>query len=291
MILGGKTQSGWNCTRVFQKDHEVKTMDFPETDCYDSALMEKEIAGFSPDIVVNCAAFDDVDQCEAEKEKAWKLNAECPGDIARICSKTGGLLVHISSAYVFDGKKELPFSYSEDDNPFPLSVYGKSKLEGEKRIALNTDRYIIVRAAWLYSIHGHNFLRTILNLAIDTPEKKIKVPNDQFGSPTWSLRLALQIERLVKEKKQGVFHATSRGYCSRFELASYFLKKMEIKHHLVPCSAEEYPAGVVRPLNSVLENLRLKMADINLMTGWRHGLDQFVSRYRQELLKQGGDYA
>ncbi len=292
MILGENSPLGWNTARVFKKDHEIKTIDPTEINLYDPILIQREIVGFSPDVVVNCIEYNDVDECETEgkKEDVWKLNAGLPGHLASICSEARVLLVHISSSYVFDGKKELPLFYSEDDEPFPLSVYGKSKLEGEKRIIANNGRYIIVRTAWLYGIKGRNFLTTILNMAIKNPEKEIKVINDQFGSPTWSLRLALQIERLLKEKALGLFHATSRGYCSWFELASYFLKKMEIKHRLVPCTAAEYFFSAVRPANAVLENSRLMMADMNLMTGWRHGLDQFVSRYRQELLDQRKNY-
>ncbi|MFO7884291.1 MAG: dTDP-4-dehydrorhamnose reductase [Desulfobacteraceae bacterium] len=286
LICGGNGQLGRDCHRVFQKNNHVSCLDLPHLDITDSKSLNSAITACSPDIVINCAAFTNVDKCETEKALAFKVNADGPANLARACSHINARLIHVSTDYVFDGKKDLPESYSETDVPAPLSVYGQSKLEGENHVKQNTDKYIIIRTAWLYGSGGGNFLKTMLGLALSDPQREIKVVNDQFGSPTWSLRLALQIEKLIKVNGQGLYHASSQGYCSWYELAAYFLKKMEVQHRIVPCTTEEFPTPAMRPENSILGNHRLKRENINIMTGWRHCVQQFVSRYRRELFEE-----
>ncbi|MBF0204443.1 MAG: dTDP-4-dehydrorhamnose reductase [Desulfamplus sp.] len=286
MICGGSGQLGWDCQRVFGKEHEVIAYDLPELDITDKERVSSVISRFMPDVVINCAAYTQVDKCETEQEIAKKVNVDGPEYIANACKAVNALMIHISTDYVFDGHKVPPHSYDESDEANPLSVYGKTKLEGERRVAEMTQNHIIVRTAWLYSINGNNFFKTILKLALLTPEKQIKVVNDQFGSPTWSLRLALQLERLVHIKGQGIYHATSEGYCSWYELAVYFLKKMEVPANIIPCTTAEYPTPAKRPANSILENARLKRSDNNRMTGWRYGVDHFISRFGQQLIDE-----
>jgi dTDP-4-dehydrorhamnose reductase len=143
-----------------------------------------------------------------------------------------------------------------------------------------------LRTAWLYGFRGGNFLKTILKLALKHPQEEIKVVKDQFGSPTWSYRLSIQIARLIAARGQGTYHATSEGYCTWYELARYFLEKMGIAHSLVPCTTDEYPTPASRPMNSILENRHLKTEDINLMPDWRDDLDEFVSLFRERLIDE-----
>lgn len=286
LICGGNGQLGWDCQRVFGKENEVMPYDLHDLDITDKDRVEAVILKDRPDVVINCAAYTNVDRCETEEEIAHLVNVDGPGYIAQACQSINALIIHISTDYVFDGFKEPPLSYNEKDEVNPLSVYGKTKLEGEHRVSAITENHIIVRTAWLYGINGNNFLKTMLRLALLSPEKQIKVVNDQFGSPTWSLRLALQIERLVQMKGQGIYHATSEGYCSWYELAVYFLKQMEVSANIIPCTTAEYPTPAKRPANSILENARLKRSDNNRMTGWRYGVDHFVSRFGQQLIDE-----
>lgn len=286
LICGGNGQLGWDCQRVFGKENEVMPYDLHDLDITDKDRVEAVILNDRPDVVINCAAYTNVDRCETEEEIAHLVNVDAPGYIAQACQSINALIIHISTDYVFDGFKEPPLSYNEKDEVNPLSVYGKTKLEGEHRVSDITENHIIVRTAWLYGINGNNFLKTMLRLALLSPEKQIKVVNDQFGSPTWSLRLALQIERLVQMKGQGIYHATSEGYCSWYELAVYFLKQMEVSANIIPCTTAEYPTPAKRPANSILENARLKRSDNNRMTGWRYGVDHFVSRFGQQLIDE-----
>ena len=170
--------------------------------------------------------------------------------------------------------------------PHPTSYYGFSKLEGEKAVALKTDRYTILRTAWLYGAFGHNFLKTMLRFAVGDPQREIKVVHDQFGSPTWSYGLAEQIKRVIEADVSGLFHATSEGYCTWYDLAKRFLHEMEVPVALVPCTTRDYPTPTKRPANSILENRRLKDEGLNIMQDWRVDLTQFVRMHKDHLLRE-----
>ncbi|MBF0200578.1 MAG: dTDP-4-dehydrorhamnose reductase [Desulfamplus sp.] len=288
LLCGNKGQLGWDCRRVFEKEHELHLFDLPELDITDKEMVLERVSSVGPDVVINCSAYTMVDRCENDEKSAFAVNAQGPENLALACVDAGALLVHISTDYVFDGTKEPPESYCETDIPNPLSVYGRTKLEGERRIAGVLDNHIIVRSAWLYGIGGGNFLKTMLGLALKNPGGEVRVVNDQFGSPTWTLRLALQLERLVQMRGRGIYHATSEGYCSWYELAVHFLKLMDIPFNVVPCSTDQYPTPAHRPANSILDNARLKKSGNNLMTGWRYGVENFVSRYHRQLMDEAG---
>ena len=286
MILGGKGQLGSDCTKVLSETHDVMSVDLDELDITDIAQVEAAAGNFGADVIVNCAAFTRVDDCESERDLACEVNTEGPTNLAVAAKKEGSRLIHISTDYVFDGRKKAPEAYTEKDDPDPISYYGVTKLAAEEAIRKITDNHIILRTAWLYGIHGQNFLKTMLALALKDPQREIKIVNDQFGSPTWSYRLALQIARLIESEGNGTYHATSAGYCTWYELATYFLGRMGFPHSFVPCTTAEYPTPAVRPINSILENKRLREAGINLMQGWKTDLDEFVFRFRDRLINE-----
>jgi len=286
VILGGKGQLGSDCTQVFNEIHDVMSVDLDELDITDVAQVEAMAENFGADVIVNCAAFTRVDDCESEKDLACKVNIEGPSNLAVAAKKEGSRLIHISTDYVFDGRKRAPEAYTEQDDPDPISYYGVTKLAAEEAIRRITDNHIILRTAWLYGIRGQNFLKIMLTLALKDPQREIKIVNDQFGSPTWSYRLALQNAKLIESGRNGTFHATSEGYCTWYELASYFLGKMGVPHSFVPCTTAEYPTPAARPMNSILENKRLKESGINLMQGWKSDLDEFVFRFRDRLINE-----
>ena len=286
LICGSAGQLGSDCSKVLGPKHEVTGVDIGEIDITDPASVERVIARFSPDIVVNCAAYTNVDACETEKALARKVNVDGPANLASAMDKHGGRLIHVSTDYVFDGRKKPPASYSEKDEPNPLSYYGKTKLEGEAAVQEAIEAHVIVRTAWMYGAQGRNFLKTMLRLSLANPQKELRVVNDQFGSPTWSYRLAVQIDKLIHENCQGTFHATAQGHCTWYELARYFLEKMDVSCSLVPCSSEEYPTPATRPKNSILENGNLNARGIDLMAEWRDDVDMFVSNFREALLNE-----
>jgi len=286
LVTGDKGQLGTDCVSVLSETQEILGVDIDEVDITRRPDVEALFRQFVPDVIINCAAYTSVDDCETEKASAWKGNVTGPQNLALSAAKYGSLLVHVSTDYVFDGRKKVPEPYVETDPPNPISYYGITKLEGEKAIMRITDQHIILRTAWLYGVRGHNFLKTMLKLSLKSSDNKIKVVNDQFGSPTWSYRLALQIERLIKTNYRGIFHATAEGYCTWYELADYFLRNMDVPHTVIPCTTTEYPTPAVRPMNSILENRNLKVKGIDIMGKWQADVEEFVLNFRDVLIKE-----
>jgi dTDP-4-dehydrorhamnose reductase len=286
LITGGKGQLGTDCVQVFRETHEVMAIDLDEVDITRQGDLEALVQKFLPDIIINCAAYTQVDQCEIEKKLAWKVNVTGTENLVNCSEKQGNRLIHISTDYVFDGRKKIPEPYVETDQPNPVSYYGKTKYESEKVVQRASDRHVIVRPAWMYGVNGHNFLKTMLSLALKNSGDEIKVVNDQYGSPTWSYALALQIEQIVHADAGGIYHATGEGFCTWFELAEYFLTKMQVPHNIVPCTSQEYPTRAQRPKNSILENRHLKEKGINIMSQWRDDIDAFVSGFGEDLMAE-----
>jgi len=264
--------------------YEIISVDLDELDITDGSQVAASVAAFGPDVILNCAAYTAVDACETEQDPAWKVNAVGPGNLGMAAKKQGAQLIHISTDYVFDGRKPVPEPYTERDEPNPVSCYGKTKSAGEAAVKRATDNYIILRTAWMYGIGGKNFLKTMLRLTLKDPKKEITVVNDQFGSPTWSYRLARQIAKLIESGGQGIYHATSEGYCTWYEFATCFLDEMGVPHSLIPCNTAEYPTPAMRPMNSILENGRLKESGINLMKDWESDLAEFVITFKDRLI-------
>ncbi len=285
LLTGSSGQLGSECKKVLKDDYEIISPNREELDItsWDKVIMN--IDQLSPDIILNCAAFTRVDECETERKLSERINVEGPRNLAQGAARYDKIIVHISSDFVFNGRKRPPQPYFEDDPTNPLSCYGLTKMESEMAVKQNTPHYIIIRTGWVYGIKGDNFLKQILKLALKKDQKSIYVVNDQIGSPTWSYRLAQQIKVLIDNGKEGVYHATSEGYCSRYEWANYFLDKMEIKIPVLPCTSEKYPKTAIRPLNSILENRQLKIEGINIMPNWQKDLDIFIDKYGETLLK------
>ena len=286
LVSGGTGQLGRDCTKVLEKSHEVTPVGSKTLDIADRTAVNAFVEELKPNVILNCAAFTRVDDCETEKELAWKVNVEGPKNLASAAGARGARIIHISTDYVFDGEKPVPEYYTETDNSHPISYYGLTKLEAEKAVCEETDRYSILRTAWLYGANGQNFLKTMLRLALGDPEREIKVVHDQFGSPTWSYRLAEQIATVLDADVNGLFHATSEGHCTWYELATTFLDEMEVSNAFVPCTTRDYPTPAERPANSILENQRLKDEGLNIMRDWRADLIQFVNLFKDRLIME-----
>lgn len=286
LLTGARGQLGRDCQSVLAPAHEVIATDLPEFDITDSQQIRERVVLVRPDIILNCAAFTRVDDCETQRALAAQLNAEAPRQLAAAARVLGAQLVHISTDYVFDGRRPAPQPYVEGDVARPLSVYGATKLEGEKAVAASGARFAILRTAWLYGRHGANFPKTMLRLALAQPGQTRRVIAEQSGTPTWSWRLAEQIRVVIEARAEGVFHATAEGHTTWFGFASAFLTAMRVPHQLAPCGVADYSTPARRPANSILENSRLKAAHLNVMQPWAADLAEFVSRYRDELLEE-----
>ena len=276
LITGNQGLLGTECVRTLYSAHEIHGFSSKSLDIRDKDQTEGRIREIRPDVVVNCAAYTQVDACETHFQDAWEVNALGPENLAQSVRKHGGFLIHVSTDYVFDGARSIPNPYTEDDAPNPLSAYGKSKLAGEEAVRAICPAYAIVRTAWLYGEAGPNFLKTMLRLSLENPSIPRKVVNDQYGSPTWAYSLAKQIKMLAESGATGAFHATDQGCCTWFELAGTFLSLMDVKHNLVPCETRDFPTPARRPSNSILENKRLKELGLDVMPPWQDDLRAFV---------------
>ena len=208
------------------------------------------------DVIVNCAAYTDVNKAESDVDRCALINAKAPQILADVMKQTGGLLVHISTDYVFDGEGSVP--YVEDMPCAPASVYGLTKFQGEEAVKATGCRYIIIRTSWLYSEYGRNFVKTMLALTASKPE--IKVVSDQIGTPTYALDLAHLICTVIaSEGKEGIYHYSNEGSCSWYEFAK---KTAELSGHVScsvnPCTTEEYPTPAKRPAYSVMDKSLVK---------------------------------
>lgn len=232
-----------------------------------------------PDVLINCAAFTDVDGCEKDPQRAIKVNAFGVKNLATICDNLDTKLVHISTDYVFDGTSKKP--YCEWDVCNPKTVYGKSKLLGEQYVKEFARKYFIVRTSWLYGSSGKNFLKTIINLS--KTKNEIGVVNDQFGNPTNANDLVYHILYLAITENYGLYHCAGEGSCTWFDFACKIAEFAGLSCKVLPVSTEEYQKidfrAATRPKKSSLCNLSLKALNLNKMPSWEESLKIFLNNY------------
>lgn len=286
LIVGSSGMLGSECKQLLGQNHEVITPEKKDLDIVSWDRVIENLQRISPDVILNCAAFTDVDGCEGNDFAVRKINVEGPRNLAQGAARFGSRFIHISSDYVFDGQKTVPQPYFEDDTVGPISAYGKSKAESETAVRENSPNYIILRTGWLYGIRGRNFIKSILSAAVKKLAPALKVVNDQFGSPTWTYRLAEQIKRLIDNEGRGTYHATAEGYCSRFECAAFVLETLGLDIPIEPCNTDEYPTIARRPANSILENRLLKKQNMNVMQDWKEDLKEFLDSFGEQLLRE-----
>ena len=274
LITGAYGMLGTDLREVL-KNHDVLATGSKDLDITDKEKCIDFISKNRPEIVINAAAYTAVDDCETNYDDAYAVNAIGPRNLAIACNEIDIPLVHISTDYVFDGTKTTPLI--EKDKLGPKSAYGKTKLEGERLIQENTDKYFILRTAWLYGLYGGNFVKTMLELAQSHDE--ITVVNDQIGSPTFSLDLAMAIVELLDSDKYGIYHLTNDGECSWYDFAKEIFKISGIDVKVIPVSTEEFPRPAPRPHYSVLSNKKWKASGFVPMRDYKEALNQFISLY------------
>jgi dTDP-4-dehydrorhamnose reductase len=259
--------------------HEVLPVDLPEVDITDADAIRQCVEAGKPDAVIHAAAFTAVDECERQPEVALQVNSTGTRNVALACLRAGVPMLYISTDYVFDGEKDGP--YLEDDQPNPLNVYGKSKLQGESHVRELLPRFWIVRTSWLFGPLGKNFVRTILERL--RAGESLRVVDDQIGAPTYTVDLAMALLRIVEEGGPGIYHVTNQGYCSWFEFAQEIARQAGIGQAMispVKTSASDRPAR--RPRNSRLANARLESAGLSLLPPWEDALARYLVREQQQ---------
>ncbi len=278
LIAGGRGQLGTDLTKILISNNiETFFYDSSELDITDINSIFKKINSASPDIIINCAAYTNVDNCESDIEKAFKVNALGAKHCAIAAETFNKKLIHISTDYVFNGKKKSP--YTEYDKPEPLSVYANSKLHGEFLIKEHCKKFFILRVAGVYGIYGNNFVKTIIQYG--KTKDMLKVVNDQITTPTYTIDIANQILQLIDSEFYGTYHATAEGECSWYEFTSFIFGKLNIRTKIIPCTTEEFPRPARRPSYSVLDNFNLKLINKNFMRHWKDGINDFLKKHFQ----------
>ena len=250
----------------------VDGVDIPECDIRDAARVEALLAARRPRWVVNSAAYTDVDGCETNRSLAFAVNGAGAGNVARACRRLNAGLVHLSTDFIFDGEKGAP--YVEEDAPRPVSVYGESKLAGEKEVRTAGGRFMIVRTAWLFGRGGRNFPDTILARARETRE--LKVVDDQVGSPTYAVDLSLGLAALIRAGAAGIVHLTNRGHCSWFSYARFIVRVAGVKAVVSPAASEEIKRPARRPAYSVLNLRRFEKITGSRMRPWQEAVREYI---------------
>jgi dTDP-4-dehydrorhamnose reductase len=274
---------------LFGKDGQVgsslvdKLSDYPNAiflgrdalDLSKPKKIQEVLKHYSPDIIINAAAYTQVDLAESHQELAFKVNSKAPAQMAEYAFHHQALLCHYSTDYVFDGQKAT--AYQEQDNPHPLNIYGQSKLEGESQIVASGCPYYIFRTSWVYSPTGKNFIHAILSAV--KKHETIKVVDDQIGAPTSADFIAQMTLAAIKKRiPSGIYHLNNSGYTSWYEYAKYFIHQMDRENlkKLAPVSSIEYPFVAKRPQNSRLDNQLLSNFLNKEFPSWQEELDQFI---------------
>lgn len=279
VVIGANGQLGMDISHVLEADDvEVIRFTHDNMDIADPDAVRKELSTLNPEVVINTAAYHHVDKCEANPQLAFEVNALGARNLATVTRDLNTLLVHISTDYVFDGRKNQP--YEEEDTALPLNVYGNTKLSGELFIQSIAERYQILRTSGLYGKNpcrakGHNFVELMLKLAGERDE--IRVVNDEILTPTSTLEVARQIRTLIKKDVYGLFHATAEGECSWYEFARAIFQIKGIDINLQIADPSEFPVKTPRPKYSALENKKLKAAGCNGFKHWKDGLAEYLS--------------
>ena len=250
LITGSNGMLGHDLIEVLKDNHELLLTTSKTLDITDGDSVMDFIVKSNPDIVINSAAYTDVDGCESNPDLAYNVNGEGVKNLALACREVDCPLVHISTDYVFNGQNDRP--WVEDDEIGPISIYGKSKLKGEEHIKEILEKYFIVRTAWLYGVNGRNFPRTMLELAQNHSE--ITVVYDEVGTPTYTPDLAKGISKLIETDYYGTYHLTNSGNCSWCEFARYIFEVADVDVNVIPVTASEFARPAPRPSYSVLEN-------------------------------------
>ncbi len=248
----------------------VSVWDLAEFDMMRREHLEKALT--RTEIVINCAAFTNVDGAEDAPDAAMAVNADAVGALGRLAAERGIFVVHISTDFVFDGCGDTP--YCESDESHPLSVYGKSKLEGEKQLEQSGCDCAIMRVQWSYGAAGTNFIFKLLQRA--KSGAGLKVVNDQVGAPTWTADMARAIECLIRTRSRGLFHFANGGYASRFDTAVFILRELGLSNDIEPCASSDFPMKAQRPANSRFNTGKIRAVLDHDIRSWQDALAEFL---------------
>lgn len=256
------------------KNAEVIAVDIDKLNITNELEVKNFLIENKPDVVINCAAYTNVDKCEEAKEIAYAVNALGPKNLAKTCERIGAKFVQISTDYVFEGIGTSPFT--EDSSLNPQSEYGRAKLDGENFTKEFCSKYYIVRTAWLYGYIGNNFVYTMRNLG--STKDSLNVVDDQRGNPTHANDLAYKVLKLIETENYGIYHCTGNGECSWYDFAKEIMTLSKLNCVVNPCTTEEFPRPAKRPEYSSLDNKMLRETIGDEMREWKVALASFITK-------------
>lgn len=275
VLKSGQTELG-SVPEPF-KNCRVAGIDIDDLDITDLPAVKGFIRSGGYDVIINCAAYTNVNKCETDRDTAFKANALGPRNLAIAAQEIDAKLVHVSTDYVFPGDGYVP--YIEGDVPFPHSMYGRTKLLGEQYVRDFCSRYFIVRTAWLYGYKGNNFVKTIMKNAREKGE--LKVVSDQRGNPTNAADLAHHLLKAAASEQYGIYHCTGNGECSWYDFACRIVEYAGISCKVSPCTTDEYPTPAKRPAYSSLDNMMLRCTVGDEMRQWEQALKYFIDHLQE----------
>jgi dTDP-4-dehydrorhamnose reductase len=276
---GGQLGSEW-VDYLKQRDIKFTACNSNELDITDSDLVKKELNRIQPDIIVNCAAYTNVDNAESEIDKAFKLNKEGVEHLTNWCMENHAGLIHYSTDYVFPGRKEdidrYPLGYPEDAETDPVNSYGKSKRAGEEVLLNSGVDFLLIRVSWLCGRYGNNFVKTMLKLGME--KDQIKVVNDQVGSPSFTGSVVLHSMDLLERECKGIFHISSGGMTSWYDFAKEVFNSTGMDTVVEPITTDEFPTKAPRPAFSKLNCSKVTRFLGTEMVDWKRGLHDLIKK-------------
>ena len=285
LVTGFNGQLGFDCVRelISRGYTNVKGIDIQDLDITDEKAVMDYILEYKPSVVIHCAAWTQVDKAEEMPDKVYQVNALGPKYIAEACLKVNAKMIYISTDYVFDGKGITPFEVNSPKNG--LSVYGKTKAQGEDFVRFTLNKYFIVRISWAFGKNGNNFVKTMLKLA-DMGKKELNVVNDQIGSVTYTYDLSRLLCDMMETTKYGIYHATNEGFISWYDFAVEIFNLAGKDVKVNPVTTEEYtklvPNQAARPLNSRMSKETLKEQGFNLLPNWKDALKRYLDELKDK---------
>ena len=276
VVIGANGQVGNNLLKVLSAENEVIPLTHEDMDITDLNKTRETLLRIKPESVINTAAYHKTDECEENPEKSFLVNSIAVRNLALTCKEMGSSLVHFSTDYVFDGRKNEP--YTEDDPPNPINVYGVSKLAGEIFVRNTLEEHYIIRPSGIFGkakkVGKENFITKMLRLARE--RGRLRDVDDQIFSPTYARDLAEKIAELIKTGKYGTYHITNSGHCSWYELAKTAFELAKVDVELRPVKSHEFPTKAKRPPYSVLENRNLKRIGLTPLRHWKEALKDYL---------------
>lgn len=279
VVNGAGGQLGWEVVYRLGPLYDVAGYTRKEWDVTNREQTRELIQTERPDVVIHCAAYTKVDQAEDDPVSAFRVNAYGTRNVAAACSTNDAVMVYISTDYVFDGEKED--GYDEWSQTSPINVYGRSKEVGERMVRTICPKHFILRTSWLYGVHGHNFVKTIVNQA--RTAGSIRVVNDQTGSPTYTGHLVSKLVELLHTRAYGTFHMANNGSCTWYQFARTIADQLVLNTTIIPAATYELNLKAKRPRFSNLRSVNLPAQNIARLPHWKEGLAEFLRQW------DGGD--